>query len=157
MITTNVFGVRIFRKFTVYFCRKYYFEKNNIFTANILHAHSVLTICMWTRRCDTWSGGLLFDSQCLAHGFLPIPSKQIKPDIQNIHGPLTYHVSYCYRPSRILLTEKRYWARISENQYLYEKLHAFYSTILMSCYRHDDNNVKECWNSGDLAPKILIL
>ena len=30
--------------------------------------------------------GLLFDSWCSAHGFLPILSKRIKPDLQNIHG-----------------------------------------------------------------------
>ena len=36
---------------------------------------------------------LQFDSQCSAHGFWPILSKRIKPDIQNIHDPLTYHFS----------------------------------------------------------------
>ena len=54
-------------------------------------------------------------------------------------------------------TEKRYWARISENQFLYWKLHAFYSAILTSCFRQDVNNVKERRNAGDLVPKILTL
>ena len=36
---------------------------------------------------------LLFDSWCSAHGFAPIPEKRIKPDLQNKHGPLTYHFS----------------------------------------------------------------
>ena len=62
---------------------------------------------------------LLFDSWCSAHGFSPIPSKRIKTNIQNIHGPLTSHFSN--RPSRILPTEKRYWARISENHFLHWK------------------------------------
>ena len=34
--------------------------------------------------------GLLFDSWCSAHGISP---KKIKPDIQNIYGPLTYQFS----------------------------------------------------------------
>ena len=44
---------------------------------------------------------------------------------------------------------------MSENQFLYEQLHAFYTAILTSCYRHDVNNVKDSRNSGDLAPKLL--
>ena len=76
--------------------------------------------------------------------FSLIPSKRIKPDKQNIQG-LLYYLSFFL----ILPTEKRYWARISENQFLHWKLHAFYSAILTSCSRHDVNNIKEPWNAGD--------
>ena len=33
-----------------------------------------------------------------------------------------------------------------EINFLYEKLHAFYTAILMSCYCHDINNIKESRN-----------
>ena len=38
-------------------------------------------------------GPILFESWCSAHGFPPIPSKRINPDIQTKHGLLTYHFS----------------------------------------------------------------
>ena len=96
---------------------------------------------------------LLFDSLYSTHGFSLIPSKWIKPDIQNIHGLLSYH--FPNRHSRILPTEKRYWAYFCmRNLYI---IHAFYSAILTSCYHHVLNNVKEARNSGDLVPKMLTL
>ena len=61
------------------------------------------------------------------------------------HCPLGYLSN---RPSRILPTEKRYWARIWENQFLREQLRSFYSSILTSCSRRDISNFKGHWNGA---------
>ena len=46
-------------------------------------------------RCDalTLVTKLLFNSLFSAYGFLTVLSKRLKPDVQNIHGLLTYHFS----------------------------------------------------------------
>ena len=69
---------------------------------------------------------------------------------------LTYHFFLIDTP-RFFRQKKMYWARVSENQFLYWKLLAFYSAILTSCSRHDVNNVKERRNAVDFAPKNLTL
>ena len=68
----------------------------------------------------------------------------------NLQFFLTDHLRFFFNRKKVLSQNLR-------KQFLYWKLHAFYSAILMSCFRHEVNNVKERRNTGDLAPKILTL
>ena len=66
----------------------------------------------------------------------------------------TWPVNFTIFPPGFFQQKKGTEPESQEIIFLYEKLHAFYTAILMSCYYHDINNIKESRNLVTWPQKI---
>ena len=85
---------------------------------------------------------LLFDSWCSAQGFLPILSKRLKPDMQNIQS-WPFNLPFLLTDPLGFFQQNKGTEHETQKipKCLFWKLDVFYSSILTSCIRHDVNNV----------------